>query len=1047
MSFNSGRLLILLTLLAGSTLTSPTSHAQTPAAAPAAPRLAAFSAPRVYVDAAATGQGSGESWANACTTINQAIALARQVGVSEIWVAQGTYHEAIIPLNAQHLLGGFASGATQLTNRDSQAHPTVIDASKARGGSPAYHVVSMNGLANIELTGFTITGGRAIVSSDPYSEILDNNLGSGIYCKNLTGDCRISDCLVLGNNNYVCGGGLYSFNSSLTVSKCVFRENRAYLGGGVYVEDGTTQFTDCSISANSGEASAGLQVTLYNSSASTKLHQCQIVANHGDHSGRIENTLAVGGAYLLGPSTSHIELANCLIAGNDGDGAGGILVNSGAATLVHCTIVNNNSQLGLGGGLLCYGSGRAQCLNSVFSGNQPYSVYELSYAGTAVVDTCLFSSDSTAKGDFCNDGTQSLRGAAAINTLFTSTNAIDGPPQFVMSPHMTWTAASTHDYATGRTTYTDAKAHWSPGKLKGQLVQPDLNQRWLGIILDNTTTTLVAIGLPFGSAVSAGTKWQFADFRPGANSPAIDRGASLALDAQAVDLLGNARPTDIPDLGGDSGITPYDLGAYEAAPDAPRLRLTPDSDPLDFGTVDIIDGPTPPRSVTITNAGFKPLLFTPPGIVLTGDTGDFTTTTATATTPLNPGATRTVSLTFDPVTTGSKTAQLLISTNDADRPLTTVTLTGNGIIPPPVFSKNPLSRTADPGTSVTFSISATSRRTPLIYQWLLNGRQINDSTRTFGAQTTTLTLTHLTQKDRGTYSCMVTTPVNSAESSGAWLLVNPIIHVVSPYGLTTPPQGDSICRVTFLTIKMNTPIVDGPPGVRHVCTGWSVSKYTSGGGSPLEASLYLDSDTTITWNWKTQYLLQTQASPGGFGTVTPAPAWYDAGQSVSVTEQPAPIYLFNNWTGDASGTASSLSIVMDAPKTLTANFALRPPTTGSVDLNVWPKSTVWALRDSKGVLHRGTGKAHLVDIPIGSFTLFWTPPAGYDAPAVNPVLRNLPAGAELSITEVLESTSDAKARQAGAILRYLLGLTTDSTGLDLNSDGKVTAADLLQAKK
>ena len=69
-----------------------------------------------------------------------------------------------------------------------------------------------------------------------------------------------------------------------------------------------------------------------------------------------------------------------------------------------------------------------------------------------------------------------------------------------------------------------------------------------------------------------------------------------------------------------------------------------------------------------------------------------------------------------------------------------------------------------------------------------------------------------------------------------------------------------------------------------------------------------------------QYTLSTSVSPSGSGTVTPASGTYDDGTEVELTATPASGYRFDNWSGDATGTASSVSLTMDAEKSVTAHF-------------------------------------------------------------------------------------------------------------------------------
>jgi len=62
------------------------------------------------------------------------------------------------------------------------------------------------------------------------------------------------------------------------------------------------------------------------------------------------------------------------------------------------------------------------------------------------------------------------------------------------------------------------------------------------------------------------------------------------------------------------------------------------------------------------------------------------------------------------------------------------------------------------------------------------------------------------------------------------------------------------------------------------------------------------------------------------GTVAKAPnqALYNHGTAVALTATPAPGYHFVNWSGAVNGTANPINVVMDGPKSVTANFAYYP---------------------------------------------------------------------------------------------------------------------------
>jgi len=74
-----------------------------------------------------------------------------------------------------------------------------------------------------------------------------------------------------------------------------------------------------------------------------------------------------------------------------------------------------------------------------------------------------------------------------------------------------------------------------------------------------------------------------------------------------------------------------------------------------------------------------------------------------------------------------------------------------------------------------------------------------------------------------------------------------------------------------------------------------------------------------------QYNLTIIAGTGG--TTNPSPGSYahDAGTNVSVTAIPNSGYHFSGWSGDASGTTETITIIMESDKSITASFASDSP--------------------------------------------------------------------------------------------------------------------------
>jgi len=109
---------------------------------------------------------------------------------------------------------------------------------------------------------------------------------------------------------------------------------------------------------------------------------------------------------------------------------------------------------------------------------------------------------------------------------------------------------------------------------------------------------------------------------------------------------------------------------------------------------------------------------------------------------------------------------------------------------PPLITSQPSSQNACEGSSVTFSISASSSST-LTYQWKKNGTDIP------GATSSTLTLNNVTASDTGTYSCVVTHSCGSVESQPATLTID------QTPSITTQPVSQNVCQGSTVTFTIS----------------------------------------------------------------------------------------------------------------------------------------------------------------------------------------------------------------------------------------------------
>ena len=69
-----------------------------------------------------------------------------------------------------------------------------------------------------------------------------------------------------------------------------------------------------------------------------------------------------------------------------------------------------------------------------------------------------------------------------------------------------------------------------------------------------------------------------------------------------------------------------------------------------------------------------------------------------------------------------------------------------------------------------------------------------------------------------------------------------------------------------------------------------------------------------------KYTLTTSVNPVEGGDINPNGGIVDEGTQISIVASPAAEYLFDKWSGAASGSSPSISVIMDSDKSVTANF-------------------------------------------------------------------------------------------------------------------------------
>ncbi|MBN1668844.1 MAG: hypothetical protein JW862_17260 [Anaerolineales bacterium] len=313
--------------------------------------LASPEAKIIYVNHAATGANNGTSWANAFTSLQAALVSA--FPGDEIWVAQGVYTPSNVPgraasfqlQNGVALYGGFAGSETARTQRDWQAHWTVLsgdldgnDLTDPHGvvtdtahiiGDNAYHVVTGSALnATTVLDGFTITAGKA-------NGVSTHQNGGGLYNTN-NSNPQLANLTFSANLAYH-GGGMFNAQSSPSLAGVTFKSNLAGdTGGGLCNDDGHPTLTEVTFQDNRSDDTAG---GMYNENSNPALTDVTFVGNQAGYEG--------GG---MVNQTSHPTLTGVDFIDNQADNLGGGMSNRESnPTLVDVNF--NNNQAKDGGGM------------------------------------------------------------------------------------------------------------------------------------------------------------------------------------------------------------------------------------------------------------------------------------------------------------------------------------------------------------------------------------------------------------------------------------------------------------------------------------------------------------------------------------------------------------------------------------------------------------------------------------------------------------------------------------------------------------------------
>jgi len=331
-------------------------------------------APQVYVDLNSPGPVlDGGSWASAHHSVRIGVLDAEALGLTEVWVANGTYEAPVDMRTDVHALAGFEGygGAeeTMASQRDWIANICTIVSTERNQST-----VTMDGITGSLVHGFIITG-------------------NGVSINGTNDTNEITSCTIAGNTAQS-GGGIYCHQSSPIVTDCIITENAATReGGGIYARNNSSPlFVNCEITSNTAEE--------------------------------------VGGG-IYSRNSAGPNLVNCVIALNSAAQGGALHAqNQAEPMLINCTVSGNRAELG--GGVYALSKAAPVLINTIFEDNSNYAIYEADdNTNISAVDSCLFWNNADgAYYDHAEGGYTDAQVADMNADLPEAENNITGDPKF-----------------------------------------------------------------------------------------------------------------------------------------------------------------------------------------------------------------------------------------------------------------------------------------------------------------------------------------------------------------------------------------------------------------------------------------------------------------------------------------------------------------------------------------------------------------------------------------------------------------------------------------
>jgi PKD repeat protein len=201
-----------------------------------------------------------------------------------------------------------------------------------------------------------------------------------------------------------------------------------------------------------------------------------------------------------------------------------------------------------------------------------------------------------------------------------------------------------------------------------------------------------------------------------------------------------------------------------------------------------------------------------------------------------------------------------------------------------------------------------------------------------------------------------------------WDSVDLVVTASGGGSVTLDPPGGIYAPRTSVAL---TAIPDPGRGF----AGWSGDL----GGTANPATLVMDSSKSVHASFAPAFAVAVAPATGGSVVLDPPGGVYVVGTQVTATAVPAPGYHFGSWGGDLSGTQNPATLVVDADKVVSAEFAITYPL---ADFSAAPVSGAAPLRVAFSDLSTGDPTSWLWSFGDGTTSSEQHPRHTYASPGV-----------------------------------------------------------------